>query len=72
MRKHHVPWWGWLIVIAVLLACYALVGWVFTLLWNWLAVEVFGAPVISFWQALGILLLLSIVGRMIAPRRNRD
>ena len=33
------------------------------LLWNWLMPAVFGLPVISFWQAAGLMLLVSILFR---------
>jgi len=31
------------------------------LLWNWLVPELFGGPVITFWQALGLLVLSKIL-----------
>src|SRR5699024_11547140 len=31
------------------------------LLWNWLIPEIFGLPIISFWQALGLLALSRIL-----------
>lgn len=30
------------------------------LLWNWLVPEIFGGPVISYWQAFGLQLLFSL------------
>ena len=32
------------------------------LLWNWLLVSLFNAPVITYWQALGFIILLSVIG----------
>lgn len=46
---------GILIVAATLLG-FAVMG-----LWNWLAPAVFGAHIITFWQALGILILSKIL-----------
>jgi hypothetical protein len=46
-------------VIGVL--CVALVGWITMLLWNWLVPDLFNGPAISYWQALGLLLLSKIL-----------
>jgi hypothetical protein len=34
-------------------------------LWNWLGPDLFQAGTITFWQALGVLILLSIVGSVV-------
>ena len=54
---------GWWIGKFVLLGlvCLALVGFVVMSLWNWLVPELFHGPVITFWQALGLLLLSKIL-----------
>lgn len=39
----------------------ALFGWIVMLLWNWLMPELFGLPLISFWQSVGLLLLCKIL-----------
>ena len=36
-------------------------GWLVMLLWNWVMVGVFSLPVISFWIAVGISLLISLL-----------
>jgi hypothetical protein len=36
-------------------------GWVTWLLWNWLVPTLFGGPSLSYWQALGLLLLTKIL-----------
>jgi len=43
---------------------YCLSGWIFMLLWNWVLVDLFSAPIISFWQSLGIIILLSFISGM--------
>ncbi len=43
------------LVFAALLAL--VMGWVLMLLWNWLMPEVFGLPLIGYWQAWGLILL---------------
>ena len=35
--------------------------WVVMLLWNWLVPELFGGPVLNYWQTLGILILAKIL-----------
>lgn len=36
-------------------------AWILMLLWNWVAVSLFGAPVLSFWLAFGLSWLCSIL-----------
>lgn len=51
-------------VIAVILFAplgIALLGYVVMALWNWLMPELFGLKLITFWQALGLLLLSKIL-----------
>jgi hypothetical protein len=35
--------------------------WLVMLLWNWIAVDLFGAPVLSFWVAFGLRWLCSLL-----------
>jgi hypothetical protein len=49
-----------LIILLVLLAI-ALFGWVTMSLWNWLIPALFNGPVLTFWQALGLLVLSKIL-----------
>ena len=48
------------VVILVAAACVALGGWVVMSLWNWLLPPLFGWHALTFWQALGILVLCRI------------
>ena len=43
-------------------------GWIFMLLWNWLAVELFSASVLSYWICVGIVAALNFMGRLLRPR----
>lgn len=53
-------WWiGKFLVFGI--AMLALIGWVTQLLWNWLVPVLFAGPVLSFWQALGLLALTKIL-----------
>jgi hypothetical protein len=50
-----------LLMLCILLG--ALGGWVFMLLWNWLMPLFWAnAPVLTFWQAWGVCILLSWIG----------
>jgi len=42
-------------------AAVALFGFIVMYLWNWLAPAVFGGPTVTFWQALGLLILSRIL-----------
>ncbi|WP_350284316.1 hypothetical protein [uncultured Croceitalea sp.] len=46
------------IVLALVLAF--LIGYVVMRLWNWLMPELFGLPTVSYWQAVGVLVLAKI------------
>lgn len=41
-------------IILIVLLCLAIEPFCIMLLWNWIAAGLFGAPVITFWQAFGI------------------
>ena len=56
MRKKWIP-----LVIAGTLAFVALGGEIVRLLWNWLLPPLFGWPELTFWQALGLLVLCRIL-----------
>jgi hypothetical protein len=70
MRKR----WIWLAPLAILamLALVALGGEVVLQLWNWLLPPLFGLRQITFWQALGVLVLCRILfGRLGGPGSYR-
>ncbi len=48
------------IIIAAILFI-LLFGYGFMLLWNWLMPDVFGLPVLSYWKAVGILVMAKIL-----------
>jgi hypothetical protein len=65
------PWWMWklgkgLLFLAVALTVFGLIV---MLLWNALVPELFGGPLLSFWQAVGLLTLSHILLRGWAPWR---
>ena len=52
-------------IVAFLAACcfaaFAFVWWIFQLLWNAIAADVFGAPELTYWQAAGVMILLGMI-----------
>ncbi len=55
------------VIIAIICAiawCFGVMclqAWLVMLLWNWVAVGLFGAPVLSFWVAFGLYWLCSLL-----------
>lgn len=61
-----------LVFIVVVLAFFGQ-AWLFQWLWNWLAVGLFHAPVVGYWQAMGMTLFLAFVGnffRSVTTKKN--
>jgi len=55
----------WLIILLATLPLY--------LLWNWLIPDLFNGPTMTFWQAVGMNLLISIIfGNARFPLTSRD
>ncbi len=48
-------------IFAVVILCLLLVGVITMTLWNWLVPALFNGPAITFWQALGLLVLSKII-----------
>jgi hypothetical protein len=51
-----------------------LVGYIVMRLWNWLMPELFGLPLVSYWQAVGVLVLAKIIfgfGSGNGPSKNK-
>jgi len=61
MRDRRFRWW-WLLAIPPAMVLF---GWLFgeivMHLWNWLMPALFGLKLISFWQAIGLLILARIL-----------
>lgn len=57
---------GCLIAIALIVGLLILEGWVAAFLWNWIA-PIFwsSAPILTTWQALGIMFVLDIIGTLL-------
>lgn len=52
-------------VVSAILSSVAL-WFVFYLLWNYLMAGIFGLPELTFWQSVGLLLMLSVVGHVVS------
>ena len=52
------------IVICAIAWCFGVMclqAWIVMLLWNWIAVDLFGAPALGFWMAFGLRWLCSLL-----------
>ena len=53
---------AWVLIFAVFIVAFiALFGFVFQYLWNWLMPEIFGLGVVTYWQAIGLMILAKII-----------
>ena len=51
-----------IVLIAVVIGLNLFMAWVFMLLWNWIVADVLGWIALSYWQAVGVTLLLGFLG----------
>ena len=52
------------IIVGAIAWCFGVMclqAWLVMLLWNWVAVDLFGAPVLGFWKAFGLHWLCSLL-----------
>ena len=50
-------------IILVYVIVNLFIGWIFMSLWNWLLPLIWtAAPIFTFWQAFGVVMLLTIIG----------
>jgi hypothetical protein len=63
---------GCMIILIILICCLTLEPLILMLLWNWLAPTFWtAAPELTFWQSLGICILLSIIGGFFKTSNNK-
>ena len=62
------------LVLGIVFGVFCLQGWIFMLLWNWLAVLLFNASALGYWVCVGIVFALNFLGRLIFGRTrvNRE
>lgn len=58
------------LVLAIAFGVFCFEGWIFMLLWNWLAVELFGANILGYWVCVGVVFALNFVGRLVFGRSS--
>lgn len=69
---------GLLIALCLILALgiafgvFCFEGWIFLLLWNWIAVGCFSAPILGYWVCVGIVFGLNFIGKLIFGRTKID
>lgn len=51
---------------------YCLEGWLLMLVWNYVAVSYFSAPVLGYWAWVGIAWALSFICGLLRPRVSKD
>lgn len=56
------------LIFGIVFGVFCLQGWIFMLLWNWLAVSLFNAPALGYWVCVGITFALCFLGRLIFGR----
>lgn len=56
------------LVLGIVFGVFCFQGWIFMLLWNWLAVSLFNAPALGYWVCVGIVFALNFLGRLIFGR----
>lgn len=70
---------GWGIFVTILIIAFVLAlafgalcleGWLVMLLWNAVIVSVFGAPTLSFWLSVGILLLCNLLFKAVIRTKS--
>jgi hypothetical protein len=48
---------------------FCLEGWLLMLLWNWLAVELFSAPVLGYWVCVGIMFAIWFIRQIVFGKK---
>lgn len=53
------------LVVGLVFGTFCLEGWIFMLLWNWVAVELFSAPILGYWLCVGTVIFITFIGRLL-------
>ena len=61
-----------LLGLGIVFGCLCLRAWIIMLLWNWVAVSLFNAPVLNIWLALGLSLLCSMLFKSSSKKDEKD
>lgn len=60
-----------LMIASVIVVVAVVFAWVFLYLWNWLIPELFNGPVLTIWQALGLLILSKMIFGGFGHHKNK-
>lgn len=52
-----------ILALAIVFGVFCFEGWIFMLLWNWIAVGSFGATALGYWVCVGIVFGMNFIGR---------
>ena len=58
------------LALAIVFGFFCFEGWVFMLLWNWIAVGSFGATALGYWVCVGIVFGLNFIGNLLFHRSS--
>lgn len=74
MKKVLLDFLGWVLAFIVVIALVCVVVGietvVFMLLWNWIVGGIIGWITLSFWESLGVILLLDILGGLLFRKNS--
>ena len=56
------------LALTIVFGIFCLEGWIFMLLWNWIAVGSFGATALGYWVCVGIMGGLHFIGNILFRR----
>lgn len=57
-----------ILTLGIIFGAFCLEGWIFMLLWNWLAVQLFDVATLGYWMCVGIVFALNFLGKLIFGR----
>ena len=71
MDLEDLGFFGCLGILLLAFGADCLIGWIFMLLWNWIA-PIFwvSAPILTFWQGVGCVILLELIGSFFKSSSN--
>ena len=58
------------LALAIVFGVFCFEGWIFMLLWNWIAVGSFGATALGYWVCVGIAFGLTFIGNLLFHRSS--
>lgn len=59
-----------ILALALAFGIFCFEGWIFMLLWNWIAVGSFGATALGYWVCVGIAFGLNFIGSILFRRSS--